>query len=95
MLGFFNPSALGWAQSKGQGQGMAEVTNELIYEVLKQIQADIAELKAANLRHDEQFKSVRHTLVAMQGNDLHHEATMAGVRADVDTIKRRLNLSDA
>lgn len=71
------------------------VTNELIYEILKQIQTDIADLKKANTRHDEQFTAIRHMLVAMQGDDLRQEAMLAALRLDVDTIKRRLDLIDA
>ncbi len=72
-----------------------KITNELIYEVLKKIQADVADIKKNVRDHDEQFKSIRHMLVAMQSDDLRSEATIAGVRSDVDRIKRRLELSDA
>lgn len=55
------------------------VTNELLYEVLKHIQADVADLKKSDLQSDA----------------LRQEAMMAVLRADVDTIKRRLNLVEA
>ncbi len=75
---------------------MAEnVTNELIYEVLKQIEADVADLKKTGKRQDEQFSGIRHMLVAMQSDDLRQEAALAALRVDVDTIKRRLNLVEA
>ena len=38
------------------------VSNELIYEILKQIQADTADLKKAGIRNDEQFGAIRHML---------------------------------
>ena len=75
---------------------MAEnISNDLIYEALKQIQADIAELKKVGARQDEQFSGIRHMLVAMQSDDLRQEAALAALRVDVDTIKRRLNLVEA
>jgi hypothetical protein len=74
---------------------MAEISNELIYEVLKKVQRDVADIRLRVESHDEQLKSIRHILVAMQSGDLHHEATIAGLRADVDTIKQHLSLSDA
>ena len=75
---------------------MAEnVTNELIYEILNQIQAATADLKKAGIRNDEQFGAIRHMLAAMQSDSLRHDAMLAGLRADVDTIKRRLNLVEA
>jgi uncharacterized protein YicC (UPF0701 family) len=75
---------------------MAEnVSNDLIYEILKQIQTDIADLKKIGARQNEQFSGIRHMLVAMQSDDLRQEAALAALRVDVDTIKRRLNLVEA
>lgn len=71
------------------------VTNELLYEVLKQMQADIVHIRRRADEHHEQFKVVRQLLLAMQGDGMRYETMIAGVRADVDSIKRRLNLSDA
>lgn len=72
-----------------------KVTNEIMFEILKDIQADVSHIRRRLDEHDEQFKGIRHLLVALQGDGLRHDAMIAGVRADVDTIKRRLNLSDA
>jgi len=36
------------------------VTNELIYEILKKIQGDVAQIKKRGGDHDEQFKGLRH-----------------------------------
>ena len=57
-------------------------------EAVRLIHAEIREVKEGQI-------SIRHMLVAMQGDDLRHEAMLAGVRSDVDTIKRRLGLVDA
>lgn len=74
---------------------MAEtVTSELIYEILKEIRDDVRHIRARVDGHDDQFKSIRHMLVAMQSDDLRHEATVAGLRVDIDSIRRRLNLAD-
>jgi hypothetical protein len=71
------------------------VTNELMYEILKQIRDDVRHIRIRIADHDEQFKGLRHMLVAMQSDDLRHEATIAGLRSDIDQIKNRLSLTDA
>jgi hypothetical protein len=83
------------APSATRRQEMTGVTNELIYEGLKQIQTDVSDLKKAGTRHGEQFRGIRHTLVAMRSDGLRQEAMTAALRADVDAIKRRLSLADA
>ncbi|MGB4967716.1 MAG: hypothetical protein WBO35_05960 [Candidatus Saccharimonadales bacterium] len=74
---------------------MTEPTSDLLFEVLKEIQANVAYIRRRMDDHDEQFKSIRHMLMAMQGDDLRHEATIAAMRVDIDRINKRLNLSDA
>ena len=71
---------------------MAEISNELIHEVLKKIQRDVGDTRLRTMSLEEQLKSIRHILVAMQTGDLHHEATISGLRVDVDAIKQHLNL---
>ena len=71
------------------------VTNELLYEVLKSVQEDVAHIKHRTDEHAEHLKSIRHMLIAMQSDDLRQEAGIAGLRADVDRIKNRLELHDA
>jgi uncharacterized protein YukE len=72
-----------------------DVTNELLYEILKQIRDNVTHIKRRVDDHDEHLKGIRHMLVAMQSDDLRHEATISGLRADVDRIKNRLELTDA
>jgi len=72
-----------------------QVKPELMYGVLKKIQEDVAYLRRRANDHDEQFKGLRHMLASMQSDDLRHEATIAGLRSDVDRIKSRLELADA
>ncbi len=73
----------------------AHVTNELLLGILKKIQEDVSYIRRRVDDHDEQFKSIRHMLMAMQSDDLRNEATVAAVRADVDRIKHRLEIGDA
>lgn len=74
---------------------MPNPDNKLILETLKKIQAGIADLRLRSENVEEQLSSIRHILVAMQTGDLHQEATITGLRADVDAIKQHLHLSDA
>jgi hypothetical protein len=45
---------------------MTGITNHPIYDILKQVQADISDLKKADTRHDDKFNGIRHMLVAIQ-----------------------------
>lgn len=68
-------------------RGMA-VTNELIYEVLKKVQADLADVKAMQLRLREDFNR-------FEGDLLRFERIETGTQLRLDRIETRLNLSDA
>lgn len=72
---------------------MAEPDNQLILENLKKIQAGIADLRLRSDNIEEQLSSIRHILVAMQTGDLHQEARITALRADVDAIKQHLHLT--
>ena len=74
---------------------MAEVTNELMYEVLKSIQGEVVTMRRTMEDYGEQLKGIRHILMAMQSDDLRHEATIAGLRVDIDRINKRMNINDA
>lgn len=74
---------------------MAEVTNELIYEVLKKVQEDVG-----SLRND--VRSIREEMIAMRGhlNAVQRDVAniydrLAVLDMRVDRIERRLELSDA
>jgi hypothetical protein len=63
-----NYSVLG---SKEERRQMSQnVTNELIYDVLKQLQADVAEVKATLADHTRQFIRVREDINTLRGDDL-------------------------
>ena len=74
---------------------MAEISPELMQGILKKIQEDVAYIRNRVDDHDEHFKAIRHMLAAMQSDDFRNESAISGMRADIDRIKRRLDLNDA
>jgi hypothetical protein len=71
------------------------VTNELIYDVLKQLQADMAEVKATLADHTRQFIRVREDINTLRGDDLRRESLQAQMDVRLQRIETRLNLTDA
>lgn len=67
---------------------MAEPTNELIFEVLKAVQGEIAEMHKMQAEHSQQFIGVRDQIHDVQGQ-------IHSLHGDVDRVKRRLDLVDA
>jgi hypothetical protein len=74
---------------------MTQVTTDLLYEVLKKIQADVAamkvdlsDVKAMQLRLREDFNR-------FEGDLLRFERIEAGTQLRLDRIETRLNLADA
>ena len=81
---------------------MTEPTNELIFEVLKAIQGDMAEMRKTQAEHGQQFIGIRDQIHDVQGqiHSLHGdllrvEKGVTALRGDVDRVKRRLDLVDA
>lgn len=71
---------------------MAEVTNELMYEVLKQLQADTASLKLGQTEIKGELQALRGHVVAIQ-QDIHNiYATLVRHETRLDRIERRLEL---
>jgi chromosome segregation ATPase len=71
---------------------MAEVTNDLMYEILKQIQADTSSLKLGQAELKAEMQAVRGHLIAMQ-QDIHNiYASIGRLDTRVDRIERRLEL---
>ncbi len=73
---------------------MAEVTNELMYEVLKSIQADVRHLKdgQGEIRHE--IVSLRLSQLGIQ-NDIHNiYGILARHDERLDRIERRLDLRE-
>ena len=74
---------------------MPAVTNELIYEILKQLQADLAEVKATLADHSRQFIRVREDINDLRGDDLRRENWQAQMDVCLQRIEDRLNLIGA
>jgi hypothetical protein len=71
---------------------MAEVSSDLVYEVLKQIQADTAALKLGQIEIKGELQAMRGHMVAMQ-QDIHNiYTTLARHDMRLDRIERRLEL---
>ena len=71
------------------------VTNELMYELLKKMRGELAEIKGDMKDLKEGQISIRNQLHAMQGDTLRQERTIATLQHDVDRIKNRFDLTDA
>ena len=71
------------------------VTNELLYEVLKQLQAGQVDMKASLTDHTRQFIGLREQLHTMEGNFLRQERLMATLENRIERIETRLGLSEA
>ncbi len=74
---------------------MTEITNQLIYEVLKRLQAGQAEIKAMLTDHTRQIIRVREEINALRGDDLRRETLQAQMDTRLERIESRLNLTDA
>jgi hypothetical protein len=71
---------------------MAEVSSDLVYEILKQIQADTAVLKLGQIEIKGELQAVRGHMLAMQ-QDIHNiYTTLARHDMRLDRIERRLEL---
>lgn len=77
------------------------VTNELIYEVLKKVQTDLAEVKATQADHSRQFIRVREDINSLRGDvhglhsdDLRRERMQEKLDLRLQRIEKRLNLND-
>ena len=75
---------------------MAEnVTNELIYEVLKQIQDRLVEVESTQTDHTRQLIRIREELNGLRGDDIRREVLQAQTDQRLQRIENRLNLTDA
>ena len=74
---------------------MAEVTNELIYEILKQIQERISRLETKMDEVKIELHSLRLHSLAIQQDIQNIYATLVRHEARLDRIERRLEISEA
>jgi septal ring factor EnvC (AmiA/AmiB activator) len=73
---------------------MAAVTNELIYEVLKQVQSDIAEPKQGQREINARLNALTAHMVGLQQDISNIYATLTRQDARLERIERRLELSE-
>ena len=74
---------------------MTDVSNELLYSVLKSIQGSLAEIKATLLDNSRLFVRVREDINGLRGDDLRRESMQAQMDIRLERIEARLNLHDA
>lgn len=74
---------------------MIEVTNQLIYEVLKQLQADMAQVKATQADHTQQFLRMREDINNLRSDDLRLETLQTQMLMRLERIEKRLDLVEA
>ena len=74
---------------------MSEVTQELVYELLKRIQGDIAGLKEVQRDLRQEVSSVRGQVHLLQGdlNNLRHSVSQMDIR--LERIQTRLELRES
>jgi Skp family chaperone for outer membrane proteins len=73
---------------------MAEVSTELIYEVLKQVQSDVASFKAGQSELKAEMQAFRGHMISLQ-TDVHNIYTILDRHdARLERIEKRLELAD-
>jgi hypothetical protein len=73
---------------------MAEVTTELMYEVLKQMQSDVAALKEGQRETNGALNAIRIHMVAMHQDIQNIYATLTRHETRLDRIERRLEIAE-
>jgi hypothetical protein len=71
---------------------MADVTMDLMFEVLKSVQKDVADVKLSNNEIKAELQAVRTHLIGMQQDTHNIYATLARHELRLDRIDRRLEL---
>ena len=74
---------------------MAEVTQEPMYEVLKQVQSDMVGLKDGQREHTAAVNALRTHMVAIQQDVSNIYAILVRHENRLDRIERRLEISEA
>jgi hypothetical protein len=73
----------------------APITNELMYEILKKIQADVAVIKSEVSDVKSMQLRLREDFNRFEGDLLRFERIEAGTQLRLDRIETRLSLTDA
>ncbi len=74
---------------------MADISADLVYEVLKQVQHDIAQFKEQSRETNLAFNAVRGHLVALQQDVGNIYGVLARLDERLEHIEKRLELTDA
>lgn len=74
---------------------MSQVTNEIIYEVLKKIQSEVSGLKQTLADHTHHLLRLREDVNNLRSDDLRRETLQAQMDVRLERIETRLNLTDA
>ncbi|MCC6889114.1 MAG: hypothetical protein IT536_11330 [Hyphomicrobiales bacterium] len=74
---------------------MAEITNELMYEVLKQVQQDTVALREGQRETRESLVAIRTHMVALQQDVSNIYTILVRHEQRLDRIERRLELAEA
>jgi hypothetical protein len=78
-----------------KGYSMADVTSELMYEVLRQIQSDITGLKEGQREINSALNAIRIHMVGMQQDIQNIYTVLTRHDSRLDRIERRLEISEA
>ena len=73
---------------------MPEVTNELMYEVLKELRNGVSDMKAQLYGIREEISAVRTHMAATQSDVNNLYISHVDMTKDLETVKRRLNLGE-
>jgi len=73
---------------------MAEITNELIYEIPARIQSDISELKRGRRETNARLNAPTTDLVGLRQDISNISATLTRHQARLDRIERRLEIAE-
>ena len=73
---------------------MADVTNELMYELLKRMQTDISSLKHGQREHRDDILSLRNQMHGMQGDINSLRGSVGHIEDRLERIENRLELRE-
>ncbi|WP_371420056.1 hypothetical protein [Tardiphaga sp.] len=68
------------------------VTNELIYETLKQIQGKLVDHDQVYVRFEHELRAIKSHLAGLVQSDLNRDSDVAALLVRIERIERRLDL---
>jgi hypothetical protein len=74
---------------------MSQISNELLYDVLKKVQSDLTAVKQTLADHTHHLLRLREDVNNLRVDDLRRENLQAQMDVRLERIEARLNLSDA